>query len=120
MPPGLTKGILMQNGIVTYLRKWEFWAIVSLYFVFGFLYWLAIYITSYGNSNALNILIDYSIKGLLTIPFYLLVFRLANHWPNWRRLLMHIILGPLYAFCWQQIYYFVTDDSGISTGVAVP
>jgi len=86
---------------------------VGLYFVFGFLYWLALYITSYGNNDGLSILIDYSVKALLTIPFYLLVFRLIRHWATWRRLAMHILLGPLYAFLWQQCFYLVAETIGI-------
>jgi two-component system, LytTR family, sensor kinase len=99
----------MKNGIVTYLRKWEFWALVGLYFVFGFLYWLALYVTSYGNSTAFNILVDYSIKAILTVPFYLVTFRLVRNWPTARRLALHLILGPLYAFLWQQIYYLTLE-----------
>ena len=100
----------MKNGMVTYLRKWEFWALTGLYFVFGFLYWLALYITSYGNYEPFNTLIDYSIKALLTIPFYLLTFRVGRNWPTSRRLVLHLFLGPLYAFLWQQIYYFILEE----------
>ena len=107
------KEILVKNAIVTYLRKWEFWALLGLYFMFGFFYWLALYITSYGNSRVSDILIDYALKGLLTVPFYLLVFRLVGHWPTWRRLVMHIVLSPLYAFLWQQSYYLVTEQIGL-------
>lgn len=105
-------GILMKNAIVTYLRKWEFWALVGLYFLFGFLYWLALYITSYGNNDAANIMVDYFIKAILTIPFYLITFRLVRHWSNVQRLSLHVVLGPLYAFLWQQTYYLVQESLG--------
>jgi len=95
--------------MVTYLRKWEFWALVGLYFLFGSLYWLALYITSYGNYEPFNILVDYFIKAVLTVPFYLVTFRLTRNWPTSRRLVLHLVLGPLYAFLWQQIYYVILE-----------
>lgn len=93
------------------LQRWETWSLVGLYFLFGFLYWLALYITSYGNANP-NIWLDYLLKAIWTIPFWAIVFRAVRPWATWKRLLLHLPFAPIFAFLWQQSYYAVLERMG--------
>jgi len=94
------------------LQRWETWSLAGLYFLFGFLYWLALYITSYGNANP-NIWLDYLMKAAWTLPFWAIVFRAVSHWATWKRLLLHLPFAPIFALLWQQSYYAVLERMGI-------
>ena len=93
------------------IQRWETWSLVGLYFLFGFLYWLALYITSYGNSDN-KIWLDYLLKAAWTLPFWAIVFRAVRHWTTWKRLLLHLPFAPLFAFLWQQSFYAVLESMG--------
>lgn len=53
--------------------------------------------------------LDYLCKGLMTIPVWFLVFRKFQHAPIWQRYLSHLILAPIWLFCWMNLYYFLAE-----------
>lgn len=60
-----------------------------------------------------RILLDYGLKLLVTAPvWYLLFIRLRNH-SLARRVLLHVVLLPLFLGAWQGTYYLISDTIGI-------
>ena len=64
--------------------------------------------------------IDYIIKAIVTFPIWWLLFRRLRSSPNRDRLLLHIILLPIFVVVWQQLYYVISDavDFGHLSGVS--
>lgn len=60
-----------------------------------------------------RILLDYSMKLLTTIPIWYVLFMRLRHLPLTRRVLLHVVLLPLFIISWQAIYYLVSDGLGI-------
>ncbi|RIV21195.1 sensor histidine kinase [Fibrisoma montanum] len=60
-----------------------------------------------------RIILDYSLKLLVTIPIWYLLFHRLRHLPLTRRLLLHLILLPLFTITWQVVYYAISDALGI-------
>jgi LytS/YehU family sensor histidine kinase len=58
-------------------------------------------------------LIDYTIKVVLTIPFLWLVFLKLRHLSIYGKMALHIFLCPLYIFIWIYLYHEVCDWFGI-------
>ena len=94
-----------------YFHRWETWSLIGLYFVFGFFYWLALYITSYGNADQ-TIWLDYALKAVITLPFWWFFFRLLDNRPMWQRLLLHLPSAFFFAYLWQQSYYLLLEEMG--------
>ena len=59
-----------------------------------------------------NQIIDYVIKFVLTIPIWYLYFRVIQHWPIARKIILHLFTLVLFVFSWQQIFYFITESLG--------
>lgn len=57
-------------------------------------------------------LIDYSIKLVLTIPVWWLLFRVMKGQPFWKKLLMHLVTLPIFIFSWKSLYYYFCDRMG--------
>ncbi|MEM6726335.1 MAG: histidine kinase [Bacteroidota bacterium] len=89
-------------------REWTL--IVLFYFIFGMAYNLAIYTTSGGRSNFIpNIFIDYGLKALYTIPIWYVLFKVVADWKIWQKVMLHVVLCPIYVVLWQQTYYGICD-----------
>ncbi|PHN08301.1 sensor histidine kinase [Flavilitoribacter nigricans] len=56
--------------------------------------------------------LGYLIELLLTIPIWWLMFRKLRSWPLLYRLPVHLVLLPVFAFSFQQIYYFTAESLG--------
>ncbi|MCB0610837.1 MAG: histidine kinase [Lewinellaceae bacterium] len=91
--------------------------LLGFYFVFAFFYFLAIHWStgeSVGESYyKWQIVLDYSLKGAFTWLIWLLLFRMLKGWPLWRKLLLHLVLAPLFAKGWQQVYYLCCRALGL-------
>ena len=75
------------------------------YFVFGIMYWLANSLQSEFKFNMWKeAIVDYTLKGLLTIPIYYLIFVVLKNKSLIFRLQFHLITCPLYVFLWFNIY----------------
>ncbi|GAB3503557.1 histidine kinase [Spirosoma knui] len=56
-----------------------------------------------------RILLDYGLKLLVTAPVWHLLFIRLRHVSLTRRVLLHIILLPLFIIIWQGMYYAISD-----------
>ncbi|MGF7215649.1 sensor histidine kinase YesM [Spirosoma lacussanchae] len=97
--------------------------IVGLYIVSALLYDGALSISERAwSKNSLFIdflyevpraLLDYGMKLLVTAPVWYLLFIRLRHLTLTRRILLHVVLLPLYLLVWQFLYYAVSDGLGI-------
>ncbi len=65
------------------------------------------------NRELPRILLDYGLKLLITVPVWYLLFIRLRHLALTRRILLHIVLLPLYLLAWQSIYYTASDVLGV-------
>ncbi|WP_188374877.1 sensor histidine kinase [Winogradskyella haliclonae] len=56
--------------------------------------------------------VDYILKAILTYPIWWLLIRKLKHWKYTKKIMLHIILLPLFVVVWQQVYYYVCDFIG--------
>lgn len=96
------------------IRRWQWWLAVALYVLAGTLYWLALFLTTNGQFNAWDqTIINFTLKGLLSLPVYWLIFVRLAAWPLPRRLAIHVFTMPAYIASWFFIYRWVCDEAGI-------
>ena len=95
----------------------EQWLVLGFYFVFAAFYYAALRWSSYNppedNYYRWQIVVDYGLKGLLTLPVWWLLLRALAHWPFWQRLGLHLLLLPLWVKGWQQLYYYCCEELGM-------
>lgn len=60
-----------------------------------------------------RILLDYGTKLLVTIPVWYLLFVQLRHITLVRRIMLHVLLLPLFLIAWQFIYYAESDALGV-------
>jgi two-component system LytT family sensor kinase len=60
-----------------------------------------------------RVFLDYGTKLLLTAPFWYLLFVRLRHQPLARRVLLHVVLLPLFIIIWQVSYYAISDAVGM-------
>jgi len=95
------------------IHYFELGLLFLLYLVFGWAYFMAIYTTSNGNLGFWdNTTLDYALKALYTFPIWWLIFRKLSKWKIWHKVLLHILLLPLFVVVWQQSYYAICDLIG--------
>lgn len=89
--------------------------VVSMYVFCAVAYSLALQYTA-GDplANTLDsISLDYLIKGICTIPVWLLLFRMMRDQPRWSRYLVHLFTMPLWIAAWIKTYYLICDALNI-------
>jgi two-component system, LytTR family, sensor kinase len=94
----LTKAKLTQKNFPWQMRKWQLSAILTFYFFFGLLYWLAYYIQ--GSNRWKEMIIDYTGKAIITVPFWYLFFRLLKTKSMKFKLTLHFITWPAFVALW--------------------
>ncbi|AQG80585.1 sensor histidine kinase [Spirosoma montaniterrae] len=52
---------------------------------------------------------EYGLKLLLTAPVWYLLFVRLRYWPLFHRVLLHVVLLPLFIMVWQSTYYAIAD-----------
>lgn len=90
----------------------EILLVIGFYAVFAVFYYLAIDFSSGGENTYYRwqVLLDYPLKGLLTLPIWWLFFRRLRHIPIWQQAGLHIIILPLFVKGWQQLYYLACES----------
>lgn len=92
------------------VKAWHALAFVGFYFLFGFLYWLALYVNSEGAWNSGDqTIVSYGLRALLSLPIYWLIFVKMSKQPLLHRLLVHIVAMPAYLVAWLWMYHRVCD-----------
>lgn len=77
------------------------------YIIFGTMYWLANSLqTEFKFNMWKEALVDYSLKGALTIPIWYLLFVVFKNKSLSFRLKIHLITCPLYVFLWFHLFRF--------------
>ena len=59
-----------------------------------------------------RILLDYSLKLLLTIPIWYIVFKLLPPKPVWKRIVVHLLALPVFVLGWKTLYYWTCEQIG--------
>jgi signal transduction histidine kinase len=96
------------------IKVWQCFAFLAFYFFFAFQYWVALWYTSGGRDNIWKeALLDYFLlKLFFTLPLWWLFF---IYWENKSlrfKMLMHLVTGPIWVFCWFKGYRFIQDLRG--------
>ena len=93
---------------------WQALVFTGCYVIFGFIYWLALYVNSAGVYNFWDqSIINYGTKAMVTVFIYWLIFVKIRDWPLQERLLMHLFTIPMFLIGWLFIYHFICDLFGI-------
>ncbi|MBC8155962.1 MAG: histidine kinase [Bacteroidetes bacterium] len=97
--------------------------VLGLYLVSGLLYDGALVISQRAWAKAPpsdelvrevpRILLDYNTKLLITIPVWYLLFVQLRQLNLTRRVLLHVVLLPVYLIVWQVVYYALSDALNI-------
>ena len=53
--------------------------------------------------------IDYSLKFIVTVPIWFIIFRFFRAKALQFRLLLHVLMLPLFILVWQKMYYFILE-----------
>jgi two-component system LytT family sensor kinase len=101
-----------QKKTLWNLSRFELAAFLGVYAFFSTMYTLAL-VLSISNPLLERTFIDYSLKMIYSIPIWWLLFRGLRHWPDKSKLMLHIILCPLYIFVWIKTYHAVIDYFGL-------
>lgn len=84
------------------------------YIAFGIFYMLVLNQSSpemiRGDFNWSIVYLDYPMKALFTLPIWWLIFRKINHWRLITRIGITLLLLPIWAIGWQQLYYWIVDS----------
>lgn len=100
------------------LRQKHLLVLVVFYVFFAGLYVLTITLSqSYSLSKiyttSVRVAIDYFLKALFTLPVWYIVIYRMDQASIQHKLLVHLLLCPLYIIVWFYSYYFVIDLAGI-------
>ncbi len=90
------------------LTRFEVVAFFGIYLFFSTIYTLTLLLTT-SNPLLVRTFIDYSLKMTYSIPIWWLLFRKLHLLPDRSKMLLHIILCPLYIFVWLKTYQLVID-----------
>lgn len=97
------------------IRYFQLLGFLISYFLLGFSYWLIIQLTAnFKGQDGLStqIIINYSLKAVVTLPVYWLLFYKLKHWTLPQRLLLHILACPAFLIIWLWGYHRVSDWFG--------
>lgn len=88
--------------------------VLSLFYIaFGLFYMLVLNLSfpvDYRSGLSWRtVYLDYPLKALFTFPVWWLIFRKVKHWKLGVRIMLTLLLLPVWAKGWQQFYYWVTD-----------
>lgn len=86
----------------------------SLYAGFAVFYMYTLHLSIGGSADeapSYNILyLDYPLKAVFTLPIWYLLFRVLNNWSLERKLLINLILMPVWVKGWQWTYYWILEN----------
>lgn len=90
------------------IRRWELAAFVSFHVFLAALYFLTLLLTV-NQWQVTGILVNYSLKLVITAPLWYLFFRKLRHWPLYSKLLLHIPCCVGYIALWLGLFYSIVD-----------
>lgn len=89
-------------------------ALTGFYLAFAFFYALILEFSS-GEFDSISwriIYLDYPLKAIFTLPVWWLLFRRLAALSLTERVLLTLVLMPLWVKGWQQTYYFIVEKFG--------
>lgn len=102
-----------QRKVVWGIRVWQIIAFLLFYAFFAFQYWLALWYTTDRFPIWRETLIDYFLlKFPLTIPLWWLYFVFLKKKPLFFKIILHLITGPLWIYCWFHAYRWIQQFRG--------
>jgi len=99
---------LWHKSIFWGIRLWELLAVLAGYVCLWLLYVAAIWLSS-GQEQWAGISLNYTLKLLLTAPFWWFFFRKVPHWPFQRKALLHLPACALYVGVWLGLFQKTAD-----------
>lgn len=102
------------------IKNKELLAFFGFYLIFAIFYHFTLYVNRGGYLKDDDVFmnfksfmddsgLDYLLKLIITLPIWYLLFKKLKSWPHYKRLLLHLILLPIFVFLWQQAYYLFSD-----------
>jgi signal transduction histidine kinase len=107
----------MQKSFRQIIWSREMLLVAGFYAAFAVFYFLAINwssgISSGDSYYQYQVFMDYPLKGLLTLPIWWLMFRRLVDWRLSSKILLHLLLLPIFVKGWQQLYYTLCTFLGV-------
>lgn len=104
------------------LHRYRIWGVslielsvlLSMYVFSGIFYYYAVFISANGQGEPYDrFIVEQLLRLLFSIPIWWLMIRKLKDWPIWIKILLHLVLLPIYVKGWQQTYYWVADNFGM-------
>ena len=119
----LSKNNNMNKTIFWGITVRQLLLVLGMYVLSAFLYdialsisqreWAKMSLPDYFTGELPRIFLDYGLKLLFTAPVWYLLFMRLRHHSLVRRMLLHVVLLPLFVVVWQGIYYALSDAIGV-------
>ncbi len=90
----------------------ELLLVILFYLLMSILYFITLVIDTGIFIQYWPVGLNHLLKGLITIPLWLLFFRWWGEVPFWKKLSLHLLTLPLFVAIWIVIYYFLCDYFG--------
>ena len=100
---------LQLSGIM----KKEILLVLFFYVIMAVLYYTAIAIDLGIWHQYWQVLLNYALKALLTLPLLWLFFKKLASYPIWKKGVLHVVTMPLFTYVWITVYYALCDGLGI-------
>ena len=94
-------------------EKKEVTLVIVFYALMAILYYLALVIDVGIWQQYWAVLLNYSLKALLTLPLLWLFFRKAASLSIWKKGLLHLIIMSIFTYLSVTIYYAICDKLGL-------
>lgn len=104
---------LWQKQLIWGVKLWQLVAFLTFHFIgFAFLYWLALYLNVPARdfNPKEQVVINFTLKFLLIIPVYGLIFFYLRSWKLLYTVVVHLVIGPLYVIIWIHLFYAICDS----------
>ncbi len=80
-------------------KTWQILTFIIGHLLFSFLYWVFLSLTYFDRADAGGqVIISYFIRIILFIPTYWILFKKFYNVSIWKKILLHLTIGPLYAW----------------------
>ena len=97
------------------IQNWQFSLAAAVFAFSGLVYWLTLMVNSGFTWNPWEqTLINFLLKGIVSLPFYWIVFVRLKHLALKKRLLLHLVLAPIYVAAWLFSYHAVANFFNIT------
>lgn len=87
---------------------------VALLYLFMMInYYLVLVIDTGISFHVWPVTLNHLIKALITLPLWWLFFRYLSGYPMWKKIIIHLLILPVFSFVWISSYYGLCDYLGL-------